>query len=375
MERKAIWTVLSCLMAAILVLISCSPAAVEDEIVTPEYEEVAPPAAEQEVVTEEEAVTEEETPVLEEIPTSTPTPVPTTISTLTPTIVGPAPISEGSIPIIDVHSQVDQYVELEKIIQLMDEGGIAGVILSTRGTVTPEELVSFADNHPGRIIPAVRTKSYMQKEDGKYYKLLKEQVSMEQYGAMAEILMYHAQKGEKASLVVHYPDDEKVQAALDYALDKVWPFVIHIEFAAAGSERDEFMTKLEALLIRYPEHPFVLIHMGQLNHIAVRQLIEAHENIYFITSHSNPIVTSESGQPWTNMFNGNNLSADWKQLMVKHPGRFILGFDNVWAENWGQYYLDQIALWREAIKELPLEVAHAFAHGNAERLWNLQLVE
>jgi len=27
------------------------------------------------------------------------------------------------------------------------------------------------------------------------------------------------------------------------------------------------------------------------------------------------------------------------------------------------------------MKELPVEVAHAFAHGNAERLWNLQLVE
>ncbi|MBA7708089.1 hypothetical protein ES703_116976 [subsurface metagenome] len=135
------------------------------------------------------------------------------------------------------------------------------------------------------------------------------------------------------------------------------------------------MTELEALLIRYPEHPFVLIHMGQLNHIAVRQLIEAHENIYFITSHSNPIAASESGQPWTNMFDGDYLSADWKQLIVKYPDRFILGFDNVYVEHWGQFYLDQVALWREASKELPVEVAHALAHGNAERLWRLQLVE
>ncbi|MFC2001703.1 hypothetical protein ACFLUZ_04285 [Chloroflexota bacterium] len=311
-------------------------------------------------------------------PSSPPQPrSPTPASEQTPPRIpiGPAPISEASIPIIDVHSQVDQYVELENIIQLMDEGGIAGVILSTRGTVTPEELVSFADNHPGRIIPAVRIKSYMEKEYSTYYKLLKKQVNMEQYGAMAEILMYHAQKGEKAPLVVHYPDDEKVTAALDYALDKVWPFVVHIEFAAAGSQRDEFMTKLDVLLVRYPEHPFVLIHMGQLDYVAVDQLAETYSNIYFITSHSNPIVTSKSGQPWTNMFNGNNLSADWKKLMVKHPDRFILGFDNVWAENWGQLYLDQIALWREAIKELPIEVAHAFAHGNAECLWHLQLVK
>ncbi|MFC2021758.1 amidohydrolase family protein [Chloroflexota bacterium] len=257
----------------------------------------------------------------------------------------------------------------------MDEGGIAGTILSTRGTVTPEELVSFADSYSGRIVPAVRTKGYMEEKDDKYYKLLKKQVNMEQYGAMAEVLIYHAQKGDKAPLVVYDPDGEKVQASLDYTLDKNWPFVPHIEFAAAGAQRDELMSKLEALLVRYPKYPFILIHMGQLDHITVGQLIDAHENIYFITSHSNLIVASESGQPWTNMFDGERLLADWKQLMIDYPDRFILGFDNVFAEHWGQFYLDQVALWREAIKELPVDVAHAFAHGNAERLWNLQLVK
>jgi len=115
--------------------------------------------------------------------------------------------------------------------------------------------------------------------------------------------------------------------------------------------------------------------MGQLNHVAVRQLIEVHGNIYFITSHSNPIAVKKSSQPWINMFDGDRLSADWRQLMTDHPDRFILGFDNVWAEHWGQFYLDQVTLWRKAINELPVEVAHALAHGNAERLWHLQLVK
>jgi hypothetical protein len=258
----------------------------------------------------------------------------------------------------------------------MDQGGVYRTILSTRGVVRPEELVSFASNYPGRIIPAVRTKGRIYDEnDEKYYNLLKKQVNMGQYGAMAEVLIYHAQKGQKAPEIVVYPDDKRVQAALNYALDKKWPFVVHIKFAAAESQRDVFMTKFEALLVQYPEHPFVLIGMGQLNHAAVRQLIEAHPNIYFITAHSNPIAVKKTGQPWTNMFEGNHLSADWKQLMIKHPDRFILGFDNVWAEDWGQFYSDQIVLWREAIKELPVEVAHAFAHGNAERLWRLPPIQ
>jgi predicted TIM-barrel fold metal-dependent hydrolase len=279
------------------------------------------------------------------------------------------------IPIIDAHSQVCPE-NIDKVIQLMNQAGVACTILSagmtsTRGVVTPEELVSFASNYPGRIIPAVRTKiSISTGED--FYKLMEKQMNMAQFGAMAEVLMYHdALKIGTVNVPVieAHPADKSVQTALKYALDKKWPFILHIEFTAAGSKRDVFMTELKALLVQYPEHPFVLIHMGQLGCAAVQQLIEAHENIYFITAVSTPPRISNS--PWTNMFEGRNLAADWKQLIIKYPDRFIMGFDNVLPETWGHPYLDVVALWREAIKQLPVEVTHAFAHGNAERLWHL----
>jgi len=346
------------------------------EVVEEKEEMPTPEVGEKEKETPTPEVGEkEETSATEETPTTTPTPAPTVTPTVKPTLVGPVTIPEGSIPIIDAHSQVDEYVELEKIIQLMDEGGIACTILATRGNLTLEELISFAAKHPTRITPALRTKGYMQKKDVEYHQRLKKQVNMYQFGGMAEVLMYHAQKGDKAPEVIVQPDDERVLAAIDVVVEKRWPFIVHIEFAAAGSQHDEFMTKLEALLLQHPEHPFVLIHMGQLDCTSVRQLIEAYPNIYFITSHSNPVVIEESTQPWINMFDGDKLSTDWKQLLIKHPDRFILGFDNVFHKHWGQFYLDQVALWRKAITELPVEVAHAFAHGNAERLWNLQLVE
>jgi hypothetical protein len=69
---------------------------------------------------------------------------------------------------------------------------------------------------------------------------------------------------------------------------------------------------------------------------------------------------------------GNGLSAEWRELIVDHPDRFILGFDNVHPEDWGDFYLRQVALWRRALSELPPAVAHALAHRNAERLWRLQ---
>lgn len=280
--------------------------------------------------------------------------------------------SAFEIPIIDAHSQVDQNVDLQTVIRLMDRGGVARTILSARGKRKPEELVAFAAEYPGRIIPAVRTKgqSY-QANDPQYYRLLKKQLRMGHFRAMAEVLMYHAQKGRKAPEVVVYPEDRRVRAALLYALQHRWPFVVHIEFAAAGNLRDEFMWKLTLLLTGYPKHPFVLIHMGQLDHRTIRHLIEAHRNIFFVTSHADPVTVNRSHQPWTNLFDGDGLAPAWRALIIQHPDRFILGFDNVFAEHWGQFYLDQVALWRRAIRELPVDVAHALAHGNAERLWHL----
>ena len=49
----------------------------------------------------------------------------------------------------------------------------------------------------------------------------------------------------------------------------------------------------------------------------------------------------------------------------------MLGFDNVFEEHWGRLYVEQVALWREALATLPRDVAHAIAHRNAERLWKL----
>lgn len=291
-------------------------------------------------------------------------------------LLGASAGSADEIPIIDAHSQVDHHVDLDGIIPLMDEGGVSRTILAARGKVKPNALAAFAARHPGRITAAVRTKSgHYRRNHPKYYKRLNKQLAMPEFGAMAEVMMWHAEKGNplnpKAPEVVVPPDDERVQVALRAALERGWPFVAHIEFAAAGPDREVFMRQLEALLGRHPDHPFALIHMGQLEANEVRRLIEAHANLYFLTSHANPIVVSRSRQPWVNLFDEKTLAPQWKELIVRHPDRFILAFDNVWADHWGSIYLDQIALWRKALKKLPHAVAHAVAQRNAERLWRL----
>ncbi len=61
----------------------------------------------------------------------------------------------------------------------MDQGGGVHIILMAKGPIRPQELFSFASTYPGRIIPAVRTKSLFYIEnDKRYYQFLKNQVEM-----------------------------------------------------------------------------------------------------------------------------------------------------------------------------------------------------
>jgi hypothetical protein len=71
------------------------------------------------------------------------------------------------------------------------------------------------------------------------------------------------------------------------------------------------------------------------------------------------------------MFADEKLESSWRNLLTKHPDRFILNFDNVWPEHWGSDYVDQAFIWRNALAALPVGVAHKIAHQNAERLWKL----
>lgn len=287
---------------------------------------------------------------------------------------GSQPGAAAELYFVDAHSQVDHtVVPLEKVISLMEQGGVTHTIMSARGELQGKAFLQFAAQHPERITPAVRTKGEPYESDSPaYYKALKAQVASGKYGAIAEILLYHAQKGSKAPEVVVYPNDKRVLAALNYATEKRWPFVIHIEFASLqGEERKRFMESMEHMLDTNSEQPFVLTHMGQLGPVECRRLIERHGNIHFHTGWSNPAAVRNSNQPWVNLFEDNRLAPEWKDLFIKYPDRVIFALDNVFQEHWTGFYLEQMSYWKKALAELPMDVARRIAHGNAERLWRI----
>lgn len=299
-------------------------------------------------------------------------------------ILAPGPRA-AEIHIIDAHSQFDQNIQPVEIIQLMDQAGVSRTILTARSRVEPEQVVAFASRYPDRITPAVKTKGEMDRPKEKFRKSFQKQMGMPQFGAMGEVLLWHEEKttatitrrdGTRGSppKVVFSPDHPRVKGVIEATIKRKWPFIAHIEFANIhdARERREFMSKFEDMLRRYPHHPFLLNNLGYLNAKQARRLIEARPNIHFIPSWSNPIVAKgKHKQPFVNMFKGEFLAPQWKDLMVEYPDRFVFGLDIIMAHQWRKIYVRQVVLWRKALAELPPEVAHAVAHRNAERLWKL----
>mgnify|MGYP000152096672 FL=1 len=200
------------------------------------------------------------------------------------------PLKAGELYFIDAHSQVDEKVDLNDVLALMQQAGVRHTILSARGKRKGSDLVAVASRHASQITPAVRSKGAPFAEGSpKYFRMLDAQVASGKYGAMAEVLLYHAKKGNKAPEYRLLPREKAVVAALQHAKRQNWPFVIHIEFAALpGTDRRVFMQAMNELLKKYPHMNFVLTHMGQLGPEEVSRLINEHDNLYFHTAWMNP---------------------------------------------------------------------------------------
>jgi predicted TIM-barrel fold metal-dependent hydrolase len=269
---------------------------------------------------------------------------------------------------VDAHSQMEHRVDEERVISLMDHAGVYRTLLSNHLVRPWESIVAFADRKPDRIVPMVRTKG-----GGRYTQQLEEQARSDRFRGMAEVLVWHgAEPGMNVPEIRIDLDSSWVTSTLSIARGRGWPYLIHIEFASlTGEAFAGYMHALENLLRQYPDQPFALMHMGQLSPEEVGRLIDAHPNLSFLASHSNPMWTN-SGKHWQIVVGRNGIAPGWRSLMVDHPERFLFALDNVFAGAWTpRSYLRQMKLWWCALGGLPPAAAHAIAHGNAERLWKL----
>lgn len=293
------------------------------------------------------------------------------------TLTGIAHAERREIPIIDIHSQFDQHVSPERVLQTAKSSGVEMIFLSTRGRAEIQELIDMHLLAPECIVPAVRSKGgIFFSNSPRYYQRLELQGNNPLFGAKAEIILEHGKKGDRAHEYRVSINEPQAMAAVRLGITKGWPVILHYEFAwleqkYGTAEKQKILAELSALLERYPDHPFGLMHMGQLNIQEVEWFLIQHPNVFFITSRTTPNVIRNSPHPWTPMFRGSRLARDWERLIIQYPDRFVLAFDAVFEHNWGRGYERRVHFWRRALDRLPEDVARAIAHQNAERLWGL----
>lgn len=300
---------------------------------------------------------------------------------LKPQATGLSPIDLKELYFVDAHGQVDNRTDEKAILELMDRGGVYRSIVTAQQGRDWTDVAAMADKHPGRLIAAAYTKGGGYHGGGgaasEFLARLDKQAEQNSIRAIAELLVVHDGLGGRFYEVKVPLEDRLVQAGISLAEKKGWPVLLHIEFnSLKQQEQNDYMQQLRSLLNKYPKQSFVLMHMGLLEALQVKALLDELPNLHFLTSHTTPNHSGngekDKPKPKIALFAASGLRPQWRSLFTQYPTRFVFALDNVSSIWWQEKpYTSQMRHWWNAMGGLPSNVAHAIAHGNAERLWRL----
>lgn len=280
---------------------------------------------------------------------------------------------------IDIHSQppypeLGTNVNLESIIQQMDDNNVSRSILSARQLMDySNEIAAFARANPDRIMAAVSLKLNNMETEAEFLNMMNLQIQSGGFRAIAEILLYHAEKFDNqgnSTAPEHRldVDDNRVHALIQACGQMDCPVFLHIEFASLERIygtllRDETMNKLRQLLATYPGQKFIMMHVAELDPQDCRALIVAFGNILFATNFTDLQVHMD-GTPVTGY-----SETDWNDLFEDYSDRFLFAFDRVFDVQWQRYTGDMNHV-QQRLADLDNLTAQAIAYDNAVSLFN-----
>lgn len=145
-------------------------------------------------------------------------------------------------------------------------------------------------------------------------------------------------------------------------------FQIHYEI------EDELLAPLEKMLEQYPKAKVIWCHLAQIRYIErasrytpayVDALIKRFPNLYFDTAFGDsrsvyPLSNQRHARVWAG---DGSLKAEWRDLIVAHPQRFLSALDL------GGDRMDRVVEWdlnhRNFLTRLPIETQHQVAYRSA----------
>jgi predicted TIM-barrel fold metal-dependent hydrolase len=257
---------------------------------------------------------------------------------------GQTVMADTALEIFDghIHYSSDVWDKLppQRALELLAEAGITRALVSGTPGEGAERLYREA---PDRVVPFLRPYSkpehrYTWSGEAGILNYLREQLARVPYRGIGE---FHL-SGED----VHNPVvGEVVTLALERDL------ALHAHTDLAG---------IEVLLAQAPGIPVIWAHGGfDVPATTLRELLAKHKHLYIELSFREGIT--EDGK----------LTSVWYELMTEFSTRFLTGMDTYTPGRWVE--LPELAAEaRSWLKQLPEEVAHNIAYGNAARLFPVE---
>jgi len=286
----------------------------------------------------------------------------------------PMIVSAQTIPIIDMHFHADQVWDVQALVKLFDELGVAAAGNGARGS--DGLALKFAQQYPGRFIPYGGNepiRGFISREGERAYGL--ESPAVVEYLGQLEAALRDKQFKGIGELVVNsthsradkaskYPADSPLMRRL-WALSAKYG----VPMSAHMDATPESIQQMERLLASDRRGTWVWAHTGWLpvaDPAMLRRLLQAHPNLFCELSGRESIRQKYRGDP---IDEGGGLKPPWKALLEEYPDRFVIGTDVDPATL--KTYEEEIGWWRGILTQLAPTTAAKLAHENAERLLKL----
>lgn len=289
----------------------------------------------------------------------------------------PLRASAQTIPIIDLHFHADQVWDLQALVKLFDELGVAAAGNGARGS--DDLALKFAEQYPGRFIPFGGNepiRGFISRGGERAYTL--QDPAVVEYLGRLEAALRNGQFKGIGELVVnsaHSRSDKPAKYPADSALmQRLWalsagygvPLSVHMDATS------DSIAQMERLLASDRRGSWIWAHTGwsaDSSPALLRRLLQAHPNLFCELSGRESIRRKYRGDP---IDEGGVLKPTWKALLEEFPDRFVIGTDIDPATL--ETYREEIGYWRGILTQLSPTTATKLAHENAERLLKLPAV-
>jgi predicted TIM-barrel fold metal-dependent hydrolase len=250
-----------------------------------------------------------------------------------------SPIYAGERPIFDVHihysHDVWDKISPQQAIGKLRAAGISRAMVSSSGDQGTQRLYQAAPELVVPVLRPYRTRDELDTwmHDQSVIPYLKSRLQKYRYVALGE---FHVNGEDADTPVVR----QMVQLAREHNL------ILH-----AHSDAEAIIS----LFLQYPEARIIWAHAGFEFGSRVKEMLDHYPNLWVDLSFR-----------WEIFHNGRFLPV-WRELLIEHADRFLLGIDTYTPQRWLQ--IQETLAWYEGLfAALPNEVAEKIRYQNARQL-------